>query len=330
MIRNFIKGILFPGLFFIFACYSNPERAEAPPDVTEKIEPGVSILPEKEFKKSAPPLPESGGLELVQEVPEPLEYAEAEEKEVEEPEVLGLAFTDAVIRVMKDELDSFGGWRPNDLIFGRLWHNRKYEQLGELEVIRQTVRIFKQNIARSGGMDKFDPRMAIAEAEFWNDPGKFWFPSAESKYRNGIKAIFKYRDALLSGEAKFYPRSDNLYLLMDQYIAILGDVHHQLMRRDAKYFEIDNIYFYARGAAYAMAEILSAVQVDFSEEIKSRGLSKLMRESIEPLKEGSGLAPLIILNGSSDDLRANHRLNLAAYISEARTKLYAMIETLQK
>ncbi len=332
MMEHIIKATVALSVLLFIACYSNPDRRGGEEMQQKTVEMDTSIFPEKQIAESTPPVPpvQEKSEMIFSEQPVSEEAESMEQIVIEKPEIPGLEFTDAVIGVMKAELESFGGWRPNDIVFGHIWHNRKYEQLGKLEVIRHTVRIFKQDIARSGGMDKFDPNMVIAEAEFWNDPMKFWFPSAESKYKTGVEFLEKYRDGLARGQSKFYPRSDNLYRLMDQYIAILGDVHHQLMLRNVSYFEIDNIFFYSRGAASAMAEILSAVEVDFGEEIERRGLMKLMRETIEPLKEAASLKPIIVLSGGSDDIRANHRLNLAAYISEARTKLYAMIETLQK
>jgi hypothetical protein len=334
--RHLLKIAASLAVFFIIACYSNPERVEAPLEKKEKqaIQIETPLFPEKAAEQEQPAtekkLEKKIETPILAEKSGPVEVKEAEKEAIKRPGIPGLEFTDAVARVMKDELESFGGWRPNDLVFGNIWHNRKYEQLGKLEVVRHTVRVFKQDIARSGGMDKFDPNVALAEADFWNDPEKFWFPSAESKYKSGVQELLKYKECLQRGDTKFHPRSDNLYRLLDQYIAILGDVHHQLMRRDVGFFETDNIYFYSRGAASAMADILMAVETDFSEAIEGRGLTKLMGETIQPLKQAAGLKPLIVLSGDTDDLRANHRLNLAAYISEARTKLYAMIETLQK
>jgi len=42
------------------------------------------------------------------------------------------------------------------------------------------------------------------------------------------------------------------------------------------------------------------------------------------------LKPLIVFDGRSDGLLANHRRNLDAYITEARQKMYSIREELEK
>jgi len=327
---------------FIFSCEKQTEQVQKiPPEIkitlgeeTEeseqkkpqeiKIEPAPSQERKEEQKTPAQP-------KEVQPAPSP-EKALKEKALVEKPssKIIGLKTTTSLIELMEKELKSFGGWRPNDLIFGKIFHNRKYEQLGVLEVIRHSVRVLKSEIARAGVTDQFDPDLALAEADFWNDPTKFWFPSAESKFSEGVSALERYRSRLEQGEARFYPRSDNLYQLLNEYARILGDVHYQLIRQDVGWFEIDNWFFYARGVAKAMEQVYLAILEDFSEEIKTRKLEKLFQEAIGDFQQASSLNPLIVLNGDPDDLRANHRLNLASFISDAMGKTITIMETIRK
>jgi len=352
------KGIFLIGifLFFIISCQSTTEKEQAKEFkiISAKTS---SVKEEKKTVQSAPkPIPEiqlkkesqketeekaqaKRQSEAQQEKPEPKKQplkekpkpASQEKKPEKKPQKpLGVSFVSSLTELMESELKSFGGWRPNDLIFGRIFHNRKYEQLGELEVVRHSVRILKSEIARAGVTDQFDPDLALAEADFWNDPRKFWFPSAESKFREGILALKRYCQRLEKGEARFYPRSDNLYLLLSEYARILGDIHYQLIRQDVGWFEVDNWFFYARGVAKAMDKVYEAILEDFGGEIKARKLEKLFKEAIADFKQASRLNPLIVLNGDPDDLRANHRLNLASFISDAMGKTITIMEAIQK
>jgi len=322
------------GFFLVFSCQTQSEQSQPiPPEIKitlgeESEESGkVEVKPEKPSpepekqkpaeEEKAPPLPEKKEIK-----PSPAEKPS--------PQTPGLKTTESLIQLMDKELKSFGGWRANDLLFGRIFHNRKYEQLGVLEVIRHSVRVLKSEIARAGVTDQFDPDLALAEADFWNDPSKFWFPSAESKFREGVSALKRYRSRLENGEARFYPRSDNLYQLLSEYARILGDVHYQLIRQDVGWFEIDNWFFYARGVARAMEQVYLAILEDFSEEIKNRKLEKLFQEAIADFHQASRLNPLMVLNGDPDDLRANHRLNLASFISDAMGKTITIMETIRK
>ena len=46
-----------------------------------------------------------------------------------------------------------------------------------------------------------------------------------------------------------------------------------------------------------------------------------------PLEAAAKMHPWITLDGGDDDFRANHRLNMAAHLDEARTKSFLMLES---
>jgi hypothetical protein len=50
----------------------------------------------------------------------------------------------------------------------------------------------------------------------------------------------------------------------------------------------------------------------------------------DALGRAAVLKPVIVLNGRSDGIFANHRRNLDGYIVEARQKLYSIREELEK
>gem|GEM_PF-5710461 len=85
-------------------------------------------------------------------------------------------------------------WLPNDLFWPTaLLDNMPNFQLGELEVVRYNVRLLKDNLSRMRTTDKLDPFAEAAFTSLSNDPLKWWFPSGESKLKEGAKNLEFYR-----------------------------------------------------------------------------------------------------------------------------------------
>jgi len=245
------------------------------------------------------------------------------------PGVAGITFTEVLIDVMQHDLDSFDGWRPNDLLYGKIFDNCTNEELGHLAVLRESVEILKEDIARRGALDDFVPDLVKAQEAFDSDPYKWWRPSAGSRMQEGVTALKSYRDQLIQGEAGFFPRPDNLAHLLDHDVTLLGDLHKRLVGR-VGFFKTDNEFYYSRGAAAGMARLYAAMERDFAPEIQARGLEKLMEEARASLELAAKMHPWIVLDGGDDSFRANHRLNMAAHLAEARTKSFLVLEALKQ
>jgi hypothetical protein len=243
--------------------------------------------------------------------------------------VAGVAYTEVLIGLMQGDLDSFGGWRPNDLLWGKIFENRTNEELGHLAVVRESVEILKEDLGRRGALDDFNPDLAKAEAAFNSDPSKLWPPSAESRIKEGIAGLKSYREQLISGETRFLPRPENFSHLLDHYVTLLGELDHRLVA-PAGFFKSDNEYYYCHGAATGLAQIYAALQRDFAPEIQGRGVQKLMDEAQASLEAAAKMHPWIVLDGGSDSFRANHRLNMAAHLAEARTKSFLVLDSLKQ
>ena len=100
----------------------------------------------------------------------------------------------SIIAVMDHELDSVTGWRPNDFF---LWgpalfaDNNANRQLGIIVAIRETTRVFKDHLTKVSS-DQYDANLVQADTMFRNDAEKFWFPSAESRFRSGVEFLRAY------------------------------------------------------------------------------------------------------------------------------------------
>src|SRR5690606_14763971 len=86
------------------------------------------------------------------------------------------------------------------------------------------------------------------------------------------------------------------------------------------WLEIDDVFYEARGTAWALLHFMRAAQFDFDGVLRDKNAVVSLRQIIREL-EGA-LEPVsspIILNGSGYGLFANHSLVLASYLSRAHS-----------
>lgn len=267
---------------------------------------------------------------------EPAEAAHgeaADEHEADTSKPTGWTFVQATIDPMDYELNErFWGWRPNDIL--NFTDNVNNFQLGVLEVTRRTAVKLAEDISRTGSTAAFDPNLERAMNWFMIRPEKYWFPSAESKYRTGLKELQKYQAKLERGEAHFYNRTDNLIPLLLTFKNLLGSCDDNLVKQyedngsRVSFFKSDDYFFYAQGVAAAMESILNAIHHDFYQILETRHGLESLHHAIESCRHATEIKPAIILNSELDGFLANHRANIATAIGHARFYLGVLIITL--
>ncbi|MCG8471177.1 MAG: DUF2333 family protein [Desulfobacterales bacterium] len=247
---------------------------------------------------------------------------------------LGTAFVTAIIEPIRHELDdrSFG-WRPNDVVTF-FTDNIKHHQLGTLEVTRRASEKLVERIARTGSTIKFDRNLDLARTRFSNDPRKYWFPSAESAYSQAIEELETYRERLNNNKATFHARADNLIPLLSSFEDLLGDCDDDLVKTheesgdEVSTFKADDYFYFAQGVSNAMAPILEAVMIDFAPVLDSRGATNDLHHAVLMLQHATELDPLFVQESEYSGLFANHRANMAAFISHARAYIQFVIKTM--
>lgn len=235
----------------------------------------------------------------------------------------GVTFVETMIKLMEHELKGrLLGWRPNDLIIGRFTDNINNYQLGVLEAIRFTTLRLKDSLTRMGEADAYDRDLQDALNLFMNKPTQFWFPSAEASYGEATEHLRRFVEKLKRGERKFYYRVDNLISLIVSYNDLLGNVNRTLIMdkrmdgRPVSWFEVDDYFYYAKGVAHVMFEILKVVRVGFKEQLAIINAAEIMDEILHELSRAEKMDPWIILDSDLDGIFANHRANLNAPLSE--------------
>lgn len=300
-------------------------RESVPADAAEEtdIRPLVPRLDDEGSRGAIPAPPESDGAGAG-----PSESAEIPDWQPipappEKPERLrGLTFLDAVINPLQKELDRFWGWRPNDLI--QFTDNVNNFQLGVLEATRRTSIVLAERISRTGSSDPYVPGLEEAMSLFAIDPTNYLFPSPESKYQKGLENIREYQNMLRDGTARFYNRVDNLVPLMLSYESLLGSCTENLLRDDVGFFQSDDVFFYCQGVAAMIFSALKGVELDFRETIKAAQAEMVFQEIQVSLDQIVEMDPWVILNSGPNSLLANHRANMAGWMSRGRFQIHIL------
>jgi hypothetical protein len=247
-------------------------------------------------------------------------------------------------------------WLPNDLFWPTvLLDNMPNFQIGELEIIRYNIRVLRDNLSRMRTTDKLDPAAEKAFTSLSNDPYKWWFPSAESKWKEANRGLETFYGNLLAGKSHFYPRADNLVELLQQYASLMGGANTRLINaphdidsslaveeqsKDSSegpkmidinipWYRIDDNFYYAQGIAYALYESFKAIRIDFMDVLTDKNSLTLVDKILENLKR-CYFEPLIVFNGDPGSIFANHSLNLSGVFNDARQKINSLIVSLMQ
>ena len=275
---------------------------------------------------------------------------------------LGYAYASAIIHIATTLLEKPGGFLSNDMFPpGVLEDNMPQWEYGVLTSLRDGTSALRNHIARAQSQSKEDGDLAKAEPMFYFDHKSWQLPSSESEYWKGIEAMERYRDRLrkkgpagnttgseAGNESQFYSRADNLrqYLeilekrlgsLSNRLSASAGDAR-QINQEDGRvavtktsWWNIDDIFFEARGYCWSTIHILRAAEFDFRDILSNKTALVTLQAIIHELEDGQGpfLSP-VILNGGGFGLFANYSLTLANYIARANAATIDLRNLLQQ
>jgi hypothetical protein len=248
----------------------------------------------------------------------------------------GEAFASTLIALVEHELESPAGWRPNDFfLWGPgLWaDNNANRQLGIIQAARESTRVLRDHLTKVSATE-YDPNLVEADTLLRNDERKFWFPAAETRFREGVAALRRYVAGLAQVPPTSKPltqRNIELIRLMQIWSDLLGDAHGNLLREDPPFLETDDQFYHAQGYAHVMHHLMLAVMREYAVDLSGRRtVLELAARAAESLGRAAALKPVVVVDGSPDGVFANHRRNLDAYLVDARQLLYSIREELEK
>lgn len=292
-----------------------------------------------------------------------LAEAETRAQQAEQKQVIGYVTTATVIRVASTLMDKSGGYLSNDVMPpGVLMDNIPNWEFGVLVQTRDLARALRNDISRSQSQSAEDQDLATAEPLFNFDSESWIFPASESEYNKAIAALKAYLNRLAdpsNQNAQFYARADNLrdWLalvgkrlggLSQRLSASVGQVRFNTdLAGDASaeqsthapdehvvktpWLELDDVFFEARGSAWALLHFLKAAEHDFAKVLEDKNARISLRQIIRELESTQDtLWSPIILNGGGLGLVANHSLVMASYMSRANAAIIDLRNLLEQ
>jgi len=264
--------------------------------------------------------------------------------------VTGVMTTTSLITVVDTMLHKPGGYLSNDVAPPGLWlDNIPNWEYGVLVQVRDMSKAMREAFSRSQSQSAEDKDLLKGEPQFSFDNRSWLLPPSEKEYKEGLKYLRSYLGRLSDEEqanAQFYSRADNLNYWLSTVETRLGSLSQRLsasvgQRRlntdlaghpDAhqststpKEFEvktgmleIDDVFYRARGSAWALIHFLKAIEIDFADALEKKNARVSLQQIIRELEgtQQTVYSPMI-LNGGGFGVLANHSLVMANYISRA-------------
>src|SRR5918996_178062 len=270
-------------------------------------------------------------------------------------------------KVANTLLDKPGSYLSNDVMPPSLFlDNIPNWEWGVLVQVRDLARILRNDMSRSQSQSAEDPDLSIADPRFHFNHDSWILPSTEAEYSVALGALNRYLNRLVEQEGQFFPRADNLREWLQQVSKRLGDLANRLSasvpkaeaqiyeigdiiptagsesqpepqpksktkkrRKSTPWFQVDDIFFEARGTTWALRHFLTAIAADFEPVLQNKNAEASFKQIINYLKATQQpiWSPLI-LSGRGFGMWANHSLAMASYISRANAGIIDLVNLL--
>ncbi|MFC3033583.1 DUF2333 family protein [Pseudoalteromonas fenneropenaei] len=291
---------------------------------------------------------------------DPLEVAKSELKPGQQM-VTGYVTTTALIHVVDTLLHKAFGYTSNDVLPPSvMMDNMPAWEFGALEMVRDMSLSMRKDFSRSQSQSTEHPSLKKAQPQFNISSTAWMWPSAEGEYRTGIKYLYEYRTQIANQQdinSQFYARADNLRGWLKEAEKRLGSLSQRLSASvgqdrvntdlagdsaahqatfapgsnqiKTSWWQIDDVFYEARGATWALLHFLKAVEYDFADVLDKKNARVSLHQIVRELEatQDTVWSPMI-LNGSGFGLVANHSLVMANYISRANAALIELSELL--
>jgi len=277
--------------------------------------------------------------------------------------VTGYTTTATLIETVDVLLNKRGGYLSNDILPPWVFlDNVPNWEFGVLTQVRDLTRALRNDFSRSQTQSTEQTDLAAADPLFNFDNARWLPPDTEGHYRKANAALEAYLTKLSSPDhaaAQFYARADNLADWLAVVEKRLGSLSQRLsasvgqtrlntdlsgdssarqstnspgeVEVKTPWTEVDDVFYEARGTAWALVMFLRAMETDFDEVLRKKNAQVSFRQIIRELE--SSLGPLqapVVLNGSQFGLFANHSLIMANYISRANAAIIDLRNLLQQ
>lgn len=294
---------------------------------------------------------------------EPDTFSVSDLQQTTDNPVTGTATTLTLIKIIDTFFDKPGGYLTNDVIPPNVFlDNIPNWEFGVLVQARDLSLSLRNDFSRSQSQSTEDKDLMIAQPQLNFDSDSWILPATESEYKQAVKALKRYNQRLSDNtnpDAQFYARADNLVIWLSQVEKRLGSLSQRLSASVGQirvntdlagdsaavqstkstqqvvvktpWLELDDVFYEARGSAWALLHILKAIEIDFAPILKKKNALISLRQIIRELEASQqALWSPMVLNGSGFGLFANHSLVMASYISRANSAVIDLRQLLQQ
>lgn len=261
--------------------------------------------------------------------------------------VAGAVTTATLEQIVTTLLDKPGGFINNDIAPPGAWlDNMPSWERGALQQARDMMRTLRDDFGRAETNAEPDEDLAHAEPRLNFSSNSWMLPSSESQYRDARAYLHAYLLRLQkdnSSTAHFAATPANLdrYLarvtlrfddLVQRLSACVMPRENPLLQSNLRELgyrttstlattpanQIDDVFYEARGSAWALLHLLRAIEIDFAVVLRDKNAQNALHDAIRDLDatQNTIYSP-VILNGRGFGLLANHSLVMASYIARA-------------
>lgn len=214
--------------------------------------------------------------------------------------------------------------------------NKAAFQRGVNQTIRRTAVELVDSLGRVRGTSGINGNLQDARGNLQFDEYSWYFglqpfgfkTPTPSYYRAAIDSLRKFNLDLISCNAVFDGRADNLVQFVDRIANDLGSTSAILRERSENYnggwfdTRADDRFWFAYGQLYGYYAIMTAAGADFNQVIRERNLGSIWNDTLEQFRGALKIRPLIISNGAEDGLiMPSHLATIGFYTLRTRSNL---------
>lgn len=240
-------------------------------------------------------------------------------------------------------------WTSNDPFFlpAAALDNMPNFQQGIIDALARFAFELTDQIGRTRGSSQTDSDLQDVSGQLqyagdvWIfDPRVSWFiptvPS-ENRYLNASRALTRFNERLVLGDAAFERRADNLLATLDRIALDLGSSSAVLDKHITEAsgrlidFKADDLFYGVKGQSYAYYLLLREIGHDFQEVIEERRIAKAWALMLSSMRHTAVMRPMVVVNGAPDaQLMPSHLAALGFYLLRGRTQLREITNILLK
>lgn len=247
---------------------------------------------------------------------------------------------DALTFSVEQELDSFFGWIPNDILLPASFSdNITNYQRGVIYATRPASDVLAKTISRFGTKGTIDSRLVNATsrdfvygADVW---GFLFIYDCEGKYKSGIQNWKSWATSVDSGAKNagiYNMKTDDYYQILKYCNSMLEYALGILNDDEISHFDSDNAIYFAKGIVSVVDNILIGLTAVDSSVIE-RGGKENYEVALKQLEYIRQFNPLYVFAGGNsvgDAMLPNHIASLARHIDVASNRINDIMRAMEK